>query len=439
MKMVLNWNVEVIVDFLIAAVGLCFTIVSYYSPKAKKIKSLTFIKLGIFCIWLLLLLDGLAFLFLNITIGLINGLILIPAALFTIIGVNYTLKESYYSTGLILTSGLAAIFIFTAFQPDAAAIVEESGYFRIKWLGLFGILGITFSGIIMCYLFYWGIRTWLNAPFLIKKEASIFFVGILFIFPIGFIFYLLYLYIPILILYCDFMIMIGGIIFLFTAIREPKILYILPFTIHRIIVKDREGHPLYDHDWSESNISETIYTGFLNAVQLMSEEVMNIGGVLNIQLENGILILRESNLITVGLVASKSSKLLIDSVIKFTSDFEEKFSPELKNSVKDMSQYDGAFVLIEKYFSNFPYKTIKSKKQSLFLAGDYKQIPLELENKLRNIFTNEEEYEAIKTELIKAPLSFISEFIRLHDQLKKEIEQLPAEDIKYLNEKFEKN
>ncbi len=437
--MVLNWNIEVFIDFLVATVGLGLTIVTYYSPKAKKIRSLFFIRLGIICIWLLMLLDGLSFLFTNLIIGQINAFMLIPATIFIIIGVNYTLKETYYTPSLIIVSGLTALFIYLGFQPGAVAIIEETGYFRIKWIGLFGVVAIIFSGIPMCYLFYWGIRTWLNAPFLIKKEASIFFIGVLFIFPIGFVFYALYLYNPIFILYTDITIMFGGLIFMFTAVREPKLLYILPFTIHRIIVKDRDGHPLYDHDWSESNISETIYTGFLNAVQLMSEEVMHIGGVLKINLEDGILILRESERITVGLVASKTSKLLIDSVVKFTADFEEKFSHELKNSVKNISQYEGAFSLIEKYFSNFPYKIIKSKKQPLLLSGKYTKIPLELENKLRKIFIDEEEYDTIKTELIKAPLSFISEFTRLHDQLKDEMKKISSEDIKYLNEKYEKN
>jgi len=433
--MVLNWNIEVIIDFLVAAVGLGLTVVSYYSPKAKKIRSLLFIRLGIISIWLLLLMDGLSFLFLNIIIGQINSFMLIPAAIFIIIGVNYTVKETYYSPSLVIVSGLAVLFIYLGFQPGAVAILEETGYFRIKWIGLFGVIALIFSGIPMWYLFYWGLKTWLNAPFLIKKEASIFFIGALFVFPFGFIFYALYLYDPIFILYSDITIMVGGLIFMFTAVREPKLLYILPFTIYRIIVKDRDGHPLYDHDWSESNISETIYTGFLNAVQLMSEEVMQIGGVLNINLEDGILILRESEQITVGLLASKSSKLLIDSVVKFTADFEENFSHELKNSVKNMSQYENAFSLIEKYFSNFPSKIIKSKKQPLLLSGKYTKLPLELENKFRKIFTDEEEYNAIKTELIKAPLSFISEFIKLHDQLKEEMKKIPTEEIKYLNEK----
>jgi len=143
----------------------------------------------------------------------------------------------------------------------------------------------------------------------------------------------LWFYLLFYIIFSDLSIVIGGIIIIFSVLREPKLLYILPFTIHRIVIKDRNGHPLYDHDWSETNISEAIFTGFLNAVQLMSEEVMHIGGLLDINLEEGILILKESKNITVGLVASKSSKLLRGSLIKFTNDFEI-----CKNSVRTRKQ-----------------------------------------------------------------------------------------------------
>jgi len=437
--MVLNWNIEVIVDFLCFAIAFILSIVLYYRPKAKKIKSLFFIRLGFISFWLFILLDGLAILFLKEFLGLISGFILIPAALFIIIGVNYTIKEHYYSFGFLITFSLAVLFLYIGIQPGAVEIETQAGYIGVRWMGLFGTLGMTLAGITLFYLFYWGIKTWINAPFLIKKEASIFFFGILFVFPCGFIFYILYSFEPIYIIFSDLSIVIGGIIIIFSVLREPKLLYILPFTIHRIVIKDRNGHPLYDHDWSETNISEAIFTGFLNAVQLMSEEVMHIGGLLDINLEEGILILKESKNITVGLVASKSSKLLRDSLIKFTNDFETKFERELKNSVSDMSQYDAAFELIEKYFSNFPYKIIKNKKQHLLLTGEYVKIPLELENKLRIIFPDEEEYKAIKTELIKSPLSFTSGFTKLYNELKDEIEKISDEEMKYLDKNYERN
>jgi hypothetical protein len=435
--MVLNWNIGVIADFIIATLGLIVIIISYLSPKSKKIPSLFFIRLGFIFFWIYMLFDGLAILLINEVIIIFSGLLLIPMTIFITIGITYTIKETLYSKGLLVICGLSILFIYIGMQPGATKIGFEAGYLRVDWAGFFNIIAILFTCISVLYLFYWGTKTWLNAPFLIKKEASIFFMGILFICPLGLLFYLLYLFETFLIIVSDFMVMIGALIFIFSLLKEPKLLYILPFTIHRIVVKDRNGHPLYDHDWSETNITETIFTGFLNAVQLMSKEVMHIGGLLDINLEEGILILKESKNITVGLVASKTSKLLRDSVIKFTDDFETKFERELKNSVRDMAQYDGAFELIEKYFSNFPYKIIKSKKQPLLLTGEYVKIPLELENKLRKIFPDEEEYKAIKTELIKSPLSFTSEFTKLYNDLKDEIEKISDEEMKYLDENNE--
>lgn len=431
--MTLNWNIEVIFDFILALAGFICTIISYLAPKTRKITSLNFFRFSIFGMFIFMALDGLSFLFVSDFIARLTGLALIPTTLSAIIGVNYTLRETYYSKGFVLVFGLSILFLFVGFQPNATIPSTESGYLRMDWVGVFNILGILFTAICVLYLFYWGIKTWLNAPLLIKKEASLFFMGISITSILGLFFYLLYLFESFFILLSNLSILIGIIIFLIAILKEPKLLYILPFTVHRILVKDREGAPLYDHDWVESNITETIFTGFLNAVQLMSQEVMDIGGIFDINLEEGILIMRESKLVTVGLVASKSSKLLRESVIKFTRDFEEKFERELKKSVKDMSQYTGAYDLIEKHFSNFPYKIIKSKKQPLILTGKYIKIPLELETKLRSVFTDEEEYETIKTELIKSPLSMPTEFINLYNDLKHEIDQLSGEDLKYLN------
>jgi len=330
------------------------------------------------------------------------------------------------------------LLVYFGLQPGAVGISLEMGYLRIDWRGSFNVMGILFTSISVIYMLYWGSKTFYNAPFLIRKDASLFFFGTTIASVLGILFYLLYIIETVYILLSNLTLIIGCIIFTIAVIREPKLLYILPFTVYRIVVKNREGHPLFDHDWSESNIKETIFTGFLNAVQLMSEEVMDIGGLLDINLEEGILILKESKRITVGLVSSKSSRLLRDSVVSFTTDFEEKFDRELKNSIDNMSSYDSAYELVEKHFSNFPYKVIKSKKQPLLLAGKYAKIPLELENKLRKIFPDEEEYEAIKTELIKSPLSFISEFSTLYEEYKDEIEKISDDEMKYLDENNEK-
>ncbi len=432
--MVLNWNIEVIVNFIASITGLILTIATYSKPKSQKITSLFYIRLSIFSVCVFMALDGLSFLFVSEILSKLTALVLFPSAIFIIIGINYIIRETYYSSGLIICFGIGFLLLYLASQPGAVIVSREAGILRMKWTGVFNIFAVLLTAVIQLYLFYWGLKTWLNTPVLIKKEASIFFLGIILAAPITFIFYMLYFLAPLLILVSSLTLVLGMLIFLIAILREPKLLYILPFTIQRILVKDREGFPLFDHDWSKSNISDSIFSGFLNAVQLMSEEVMNIGGLLDINLEEGILILRESTSITVGLVASKSSKLLRESVIKFTNDFEKKFEKELKRSVKEMSQYEGAFELIEKYFSNFPYKIIKSKKQPLLLTGKFIRMPLEIENKLRSVFTNEKEYETIKTELLKSPLGLSSEFFTLYDNLMDETKRISEEKIRYLND-----
>ena len=106
----------------------------------------------------------------------------------------------------------------------------------------------------------------------------------------------------------------------------------------------------------------------------------------------------------------------------------------MKKQVKDIAQYEGAFELIEKYFSNFPYKNIKSKKQPLLLAGKFAKIPLEIENKLNNIFTDEKEYRAIKIELLKSPLGLSSEFFTLYNDLLDETKRISEEKVQYMIE-----
>ena len=430
--MTLNWNPQAIIEIIVGIIVMVAGILTYFEPKTKKIKSLFFIRLGIIFMSLFFLVSSIAILYLNTIIYRIGVLMLLPTSVFFIIGINYIIKETFNSITLIIAFCLGILYCYLALNPNSVIIKMQFGFLNLDMRGLFEVIGDFITVLLGVEVFYWGLKTWLNTPFLIKKEAFIFFIGLLFISVITLIIYSFYYWDPIFILFSDISLGIGILIFIIAIMVEPKLLYILPFTIHRIIVKDKEGFPLYDHDWSESNISETIFSGFLNAVQLMSKEVMDIGGLLDINLEEGMLILRESELITVGLVASKSSKLLRDSVVKFTHDFEENFQRELKLSIKDMDQYEGAYELIEKYFSNFPYKIIKSRKHPLLLTGKYAKIPLELDNKLKKILTVEEEYEAIRTELLKSPMCVYSEFMDLYDELRDEIEKIEGEEPKYL-------
>ena len=426
--MTLNLTPEVIVDFILAIIGFVFTITTYIKLNTKKITSLNYIRLGIFIFSIFIFLDGLSILYLSKLLGIITGLTLIPLTFSIVVGVTYITKESFYSHGFIVVVGLSVLLFYLGFQPNAIDIKIQGGDIWLVWTGLFSNIGTILSVITEVYMFYWGIKTLRNTPFLIKKEAYLFFFGIFLGSVVVMVFYVLYLIEPFYILVSNFFLLIGLLILTISVMIEPKLLYILPFTVYRIVVKDREGYPLFDHDWSRSEISENIFTGFINAIQLMSEEIMNIGGLLDIQLKDGLLILHESENITVGLLASKSSKLLKSSMTNFTYDFESKFEKTLKEGNNNMREYESAQELIEQHFSNFPSRIITNKRKPLLLTERLLKLPLALDNALKAIFKDEKEYNFIKSEIYRTPESTAAGFISLYKELKKELDDREDKD-----------
>jgi hypothetical protein len=272
-----------------------------------------------------------------------------------------------------------------------------------------------------------------NAPFLIRKEAILFFIGLTIYSLLTYLFYLLYIFETFFIVISNVSGIIGLLVFMIAIVLEPKLLYILPFTIYRIVVKDNKGHPLYDYDWSKSNISENLFTGFINAMQIMSEEVIKMGGLLDINLKEGILILHESENITVGLITSKSSKLLRDSVTKFTFDFETKFHKKLKESCIDMKEYRTAYELIEKHFSNFPSRLVPNKSHPLLLTEKLLKLPTSLEDDLKKVISEEKDYDFIKSEIFRSPESSAAGFLSLYDEIKEELEKREKDEKKENN------
>ena len=428
--MVLNWTPEVIVEIFTSTTIFIAVLLTYFEPRTKKIRSLFFIRMALIFMGLLFVFDLLANLFLSTTLARLYPIMLFPTSMFFIIGINFMVKETINSIFLILAFGAGVLLCYLAFQPDAVGFEFEWGYLTVNPVGMFEVLEDFLVFLLFIPVFYWGLKTWLNAPFLIRKEALIFFIGIIIATPITAGVFILYYWDPSFILYSDITLSLGVFIMCIAIFKEPKLLYILPFTVYRIVVKDNEGYPLFDHDWSESDIGEPIFTGFINAVQLMSEEVMKIGGLVNIDLTEGILILNESEYITVGLVASKSSRLLKDALIRFTEDFEVTFQRNLKKSIRDKKEYATAYSLIEKYFSNFPSKLIKSRKEPLLLMTKYKELPFALEKELRDIIGDESKFQMIKEELMNSPYGVLPTFFNLYDELKDKPDTTSEEESK---------
>jgi len=425
----LNWTPEGIFYILAGSILLILAIVIFKSPKTKKIISVKYLATSILFASAYNFLVFFSILFLSELITIIYNLTFIGTALFFVMAMNFIMKDRIYSTSLLIVITVSSLIVFLAFQTPVISIVVVSGFYTTLTTGYFFFFSELLASFVILKAFYWGIKTFLYSPPLIKKEATIFFLGVTIMSIITLFIYYLYFFIPIFLIIFPVVSSLGFSIFTIAFIIEPKLLYILPFEINRILVKDREGFPLFDHDWSESTISDSIFSGFINAVQIMSEEVINKGGILDIILSDGILILRESEFITVGLIASKPSKLLRESLIHFSDEFESKFMRLLKSKCKEMDKYDGAYLLLDKFFSNFPSKLVSDKDIPLYLTMKYKGLPPELENKMKEIFANEQEYEEMKKEILTYPEAAAWHFLKFYEENR---DKIPYKDNKVL-------
>ncbi|MHA2290188.1 MAG: hypothetical protein ACXABG_15490 [Promethearchaeota archaeon] len=429
--MTLNWTPEVVFTFLAGIIMVITAIIVFKSPKTKNIRSVKYLTLSILFGSVFHFSVSLSVLLLNELLTIFYNLLTIGMALFITIAINYIMKDRIYSTSLLIVITLSSLMIFLASQSPVVSVLVVSGFYTTVTSGYFFIFSELLAAFMILYTFYWGIKTYLYSPPLIKKEAKIFFLGVFLMSIITLFIYYLYFLFPVFLIIYPLVMSIGISIFMTAIIIEPKLLYILPFEVHRILVKDREGFPLFDHDWSESSISDNIFSGFINAVQIMSEEVINKGGILDIILSDGILILRESEFITVGLVASKPSKLLRESLIHFSDEFESKFMRLLKSKCREMDKYDDAYLLLEKYFSNFPSKLVSDKENPLYLTLKYKGLTPELENKMKEIFTNEQEYEDMKKEILTYPEAAAWHFLKFYEENR---DKIPYEGDKILED-----
>jgi len=420
----LNINPIVTIDLTVGTLVLIALIITIIAQKTKRIFHIRFIQFGILGITLSYYIEALSVLFLSEILAIITGLILFPTAVFLVLGVNYIINEKINTLIIVGTCSLGVILCFFAFLPDPIVIEFEDRFLMINLDGWFKLIADTFQIIIVGIIGYWGIITWYSAPFLIKKEANIFLIGTSCIVLRVLIKLLINIH-PLWILGVHIVFAVGIIILTLVITNEPKILFIFPFALFRILVRDKDGYPLFDHDWAQSKISNQVFTGFLNAIQLMSNEVINLGGLLDIDLKEGNLMIHESNFISVGLVSSNTSKFLRNSLSNFIEDFEKLFEKNLVMKIKDPKKYEGAYLLVEKYFSNFPIGLIKTKKDEILLESNYLEIPKQLEQKLQKITINQEELNLLKSELHKTPTGFTSEFFNLYDKLTREDEQDP--------------
>jgi hypothetical protein len=359
--MPLNTNPEVIIDFITGTIFLISATISCIKSRIMRVKPLLFFGIFLFFMALYFFIEALSFLLMDLFLARIYSILIFPATIFLIIGIDYETKETINIGKISLTCSLGFIGVYLAFQPNSVQTTIEGGYPTIIWIGDFEIIAILMVLLPLLLALQWGLSIWIHSPKKMRKKANVFFLGIILMSPITFILYLLTVVSPIFVIFADISLCIGMMITIYIMIKDPKILYILPFRAYSIVViHGSAGFPLFYHNWSEPVIDQDLFTCVLSATERMTTEVLMRGGVNSVNLEQGVLILEKRKYITVGLLASKVSKFLRDCLSDFAEQFEKRFATELTQAPNELHHFTAAIELIDKTFAYIPSRINES-------------------------------------------------------------------------------
>jgi len=429
--MVINWSPESISNFILSAVmvfGLIFFFRKYSPPNLRVV---LYIKLFWFGGFLFFLLEGFGILFMEPIFNQFSGVTIFWAAIMLVLAANHTLNESYTTYILVPLVAMGPLLCYIAFQPGAIYSVLNGGYPSLAWAGLYQVLTYVFVFFEIFFFLVWIIKIYKNAPFEIKRDSTVFLFGALVATVPTVIFNIIFFWISWYIIAANVAFIIGLSIISIIIHKEPKLLFVLPFTPYRIILMNRQGNVLHQHIWSQAEFKDPALTQFLGALQYAPSQTEFSRGVKEVRFKEGVLILHETALIRVGLFVSKASKLLQDLLQKFCGQFEAQFQKPLTEANTDSAEYEAAHELIIKYFSIFPSRLIDEGKKPLFLSKKVYKIPATLETKLREIVKDEKALDSIKCEIQRSfEKGLPSEFLELYEELKDQTEESEEEDSK---------
>lgn len=271
-------------------------------------------------------------------------------------------KENVNPIKMILLALIETIFLMLLFMPGALEIIPGYGIHFIGLTRFFQIIWLVY------YVFFylsWSYQTFKKAPQELKGLVSQLLFGSILFSIVTTAFYALGTVIRLANPLGFFVHGIGALITIIVLLKEPSIIYILPFKAYRLIVfETREGTTLIKHDWAElRNIDENIFSMLIQATRSVLNEIINKGDVRKIDLDKAVLLVQHDPKypIVSVLVTSKSCRSLLYGLKAFHEQFISKYVFDLDN-LKDPTKFREAEGLIERIFDFIPEHHKKPKK-----------------------------------------------------------------------------
>ncbi len=293
---------------------------------------------------------GSAFLFISEFLLRLSIMVFAVAGFFAVLFVDLIWRQRPSAWRMGIISGCVALLVVLAWFPESVIIIDIDIYSTPITTGIFEILVLLNLAVALGFGFHWLVASAIRAPKSTRHAArNLVLAGILLgpciVLTDMFVNFVVALGVALLSI-----LVLGMIVF-----RNPQLLYILPFTVYRLLVIDAvSGISIFNYDWVETEIDDVLLGGLLQGFQNISNDLLKHGSIREVRLDTGVLILHKEKTIFVGLLASKSSKFLEESLKNFAEAFVRDLYPAETSRSADRDYYAPASNLIKRFFSNIP-------------------------------------------------------------------------------------
>lgn len=350
-----NWSLEVILTFISLIpllICLLLSLHQYIKTRYQHNLFLSFIWLMDFFWWLL---HGISKLLLIKSLYWSTGIFMTAALVAIIIFAESLEHDVKISLNLLLVLIIQSLFVIALYN-ESLVIIEtypnnEIGlrlnHPIVQFLAFLEMLLSMFYSLLVM------LKIYINVPRFMKLKSLIALIGVGIFSSFG-IFYVMLggdQLIPGLNMLFTF---IGTLIFGITFLLEPRIFHVLSFKILRLqIINTKSGIGLYSHTWHAGKEigDDVLLSGMVQGISLILQESVKRGTVDEIQLSDGILIIKRipNSSIACVLVATKSTAPLRSALLNFSLKFAEKYQ-DIFEEVCDLNEYNQTSDLIANCF-----------------------------------------------------------------------------------------
>jgi len=363
---------------LIGVVAIFFTsAVGFSMFSKKKSKVLLYFAVSWLCNGVYLLLETLAFFTLDMMVWKLAISVMSFSFLLWMVFIDYTINDGIGFKKFAIGAVYVSVILIWTWRPEntitTSPISLTSWLITIPFETIFFAMNDSFALLFGISFSYWAIKTWKESPADYRKPSGIISASGVFL-----------VITAILVIMNDFKIIedeegiISGLMyvpFLLSVVssaviikKYPALLHLLPYRVYRLIISSKNGANYYEYKWSEDKIDTVMLAGLLSAIGTMTKgtmEKIKTGHIKEVVLDKAnFIMVNDYSPVTIGIITSKTSKDLKDSIEKFANDFVKKyynllytkdgFPVDIRQEPSTVFLDADMKALVQEYFSNVP-------------------------------------------------------------------------------------